>query len=110
MAAGVLKCHMTKHDDEDPPAIHLGQWLEFFEKDVTEAATEAGCTQGYISNIIANRKPNVNVLYLLRISEWLGVTINDFYRPLPKKAELRAFKELSPKAQAAILDKQRKRA
>lgn len=101
---------MAKQDDEEPPRIYLGQWLEFFEKDVTEAANEAGCTQGYISNIIANRKPNVNVLYLLRISDWLGVAINDFYRPLPKKSELQALKALSPKAQAAILDKQRKRA
>ena len=101
---------MGKHDDEEPPEIFLGRWLEFFEKDVTEAAGAAGCTQGYISNIIANRKPNVNVLYLLRISEWLGVTVNDFYRPLPRKSELAAFKQLSPKAQEAVLAKQRKRA
>lgn len=101
---------MTNHDDEEPPQIYLGQWLDFFEKDVTEAAEEAGCTQGYISNIIANRKPNVNVLYLLRISEWLDVNINDFYRPLPRKSELQALKKLSPRAQASILEKQRKRA
>lgn len=105
-----LKWGMGKHDDEEPPEIFLGQWLTFFEKDVTEAAAEAGCSQGYISNIIANRKPNVNVLYLLRISEWLGVTINDFYRPLPKKSELATLQELSPQAQKAILEKQRKRA
>lgn len=101
---------MAKRDDEEPPHIYLGQWLDFFEEDVSEAARQASCTQGYISNIIANRKPNVNVLILLRISEWLGVTINDFYRPLPKKSELQAFKKLSPKAQAAILQKQRKQA
>ena len=101
---------MAIRDDDEPPPIYLGQWLEFFEKDITEAATIAGCTQSYVSNIIANRKPNVNVLYLLRISDWLEVTINDFYRPLPKKSELQALKALSPKAQAAILEKQRKRA
>lgn len=109
-ASGVLKCHMAKQDDEEPPHIYLGQWLDFFEKDITEAAEEAGCTQSYVSNIIANRKPNVNVLYLLRISEWLDVNINDFYRPLPRKSELQALKKLSPRAQAAILEKQRKQA
>ena len=104
-----LKCNMGKVIDEEPPEIFLGQWLEFFETDVSEAAVAAGCSQGYVSNIIANRKPNVNVLYLLKISELLGVTINDFYRPLPKKSELDAFKKLSPKAQNAILHKQRKK-
>jgi hypothetical protein len=101
---------MAKRQSDDEPEIFLGQWLDFFETDVTVAAKAAGCSQSYISNIIANRKPNVNVLYLLRISEMLGVTINDFYRPLPKKSELAALKELSPKAQASILEKQRKRA
>ncbi|WP_157195802.1 hypothetical protein [Bradyrhizobium sp. YR681] len=106
----ILKWLMGKHDDEDLPQMFLGQWLDFFELDVTEAAKIAGCSQGYVSNIIANRKPNVNVLYLLRISEHLKVTINDFYRPLPRKAELDALKKLSPKAQEAILQKQRLRA
>lgn len=101
---------MGKHADDDLPQIYLGQWLEFFETDVTEAARAGGCTQSYVSNIIANRKSNINVLILLRISDYLGVTINDFYRPLPKKSELAALKDLSPKAQASILEKQRKRA
>lgn len=100
---------MGKAVKEPPPEIFLGQWLDFFEVDVGDAAKAAGCTQGYVSNIIANRKPNVNVLYLLKISDVLGVTINDFYRQLPRKAELDAFKKLSPKAQAAILQKQRKK-
>jgi hypothetical protein len=105
-----LKCDMAKAKKEAPLEIFLGQWLDFFEVDVGEAAKIAGCTQGYISNIIANRKTNINVLYLFKISTSLGVTINDFYRPLPRKAELDAFKELSPKAQAAILQKERKKA
>lgn len=100
---------MAKHGIDEQPEIFLGQWLEFFEMDVTEAAEIAGCTQSYVSNIIANRKSNVNVLFLLRISEALSVNVNDFYRPLPRKSELRALKELSPKAQAAILEKQRQR-
>lgn len=105
-----LKCDMAKAKKEPPLRIFLGQWLDFFEMDVGEAAKVAGCSQGYVSNIIANRKTNINVLYLLNISNKLGVTINDFYRPLPRKAELDAFKELSPKAQAAILQKERKKA
>lgn len=88
---------MAKHEPDEQTEIFLGQWLDFFGMSVTEAARVAGCKQSYISNIIANRKTNVNVLYLLRISEALSVNVNDFYRPLPKKSELRALKELSPK-------------
>lgn len=95
-------------EDEDPK-LHLGAWLELLETDVGTAAKIAGCDQSYISNIIAGRKKNVNVLYLLRISEELGVTINDFYRPLPGRSQLNAFKNLSPKAQATILARQSKK-
>jgi plasmid maintenance system antidote protein VapI len=71
---------MAKHEPDEQTEIFLGQWLDFFGMSVTEAARVAGCKQSYISNIIANRKTNVNVLYLLRISEALSVNVNDFYR------------------------------
>lgn len=105
-----LNCDMGKPAEEDVPEIHLGDWLSFFEMGASEAAEIAGCTQGYISNIVGGRKPNINVLYLLKLSEHLGVTINDFYRPLPNRTTLNALKNLSPKAQAAILDRQQKKA
>lgn len=101
---------MGKLDNDDPPTIYLGAWLEEFEMDNGAAAEAAGCNQSYISNIVANRKPNVNVLYLLRLSEKMGVTINDFYRKLPNKAQLAALKDLSPKAQATLLARFQKKA
>lgn len=101
---------MGKTSADDPPPIYLGDWLELLETNVGEAAVLAGCDQSYISNIVANRKTNINVLYLLRLSEKLGVTVNDFYRPLPSKSHLNAFKNLSPKAQATILARQRRKA
>lgn len=101
---------MGKLSDDEPPEIHLGAWLELFEVSVGEAADIAGCGQSYISNIIANRKPNVNVLYLLHLSNHLGITVNDFYRPLPSKSQLTALKNLSPKAQATLLERQQKKA
>lgn len=101
---------MDRHGDTGQPEIYLGDWLTFFEMKVGEAAVVAGCDQSYISNIIAGRKPNINVLYLFRLSEELGVTINDFYRPLPNRSQLAALKNLSPKAQATILARQQKKA
>jgi hypothetical protein len=43
------------------------------------------------------------VLYFLRLSEHMGVNINDFYRPLPKKSGLAALKKISPRARATLL-------
>jgi plasmid maintenance system antidote protein VapI len=101
---------MGKLANDDLPKIYLGDWLEEFQMENGEAAEIAGCDQSYISNIVANRKPNVNVLYLLRLSEKMGVTINDFYRKLPNKAQLAALKDLSPKAQATLLARFQKKA
>lgn len=104
-----LQCDMTALHDEEAPEIYLGDWLELFEVQVGEAAEIAGCGQSYISNIIANRKSNINVLFLLRLSEKLGVTINDFYRPLPNRSQLTTLKNLSPKAQATLLARQQRK-
>lgn len=94
---------MAKRATDTPPKIYLGDWLAEFDLDNGAAAKIAECDQSYISNIVANRKPNINVLYLLRLSEQMGVTINDFYRPLPSRQHLAALKDLSPKAQATLL-------
>ncbi len=101
---------MPKPNEADVPEIQLGAWLDLFDIKVGEAAAIAGCGQSYISNIIANRKENINVLYLLKLSEYMGVTVNDFYRPLPSKSQLSALKSLSPKAQATLLARQQRRA
>lgn len=100
---------MSKPNDDDAPDIYLGAWLELFDLPIGEAAKIAGCGQSYISNIVANRKSNVNVLYLLKLSDHLGVTVNDFYRPLPNRSQLNALKGLSPKAQATILARQQRK-
>lgn len=105
-----IQCGMGKQAKNDPPPIYLGDWLDEFEWDNGRAAEAAGCDQSYISNIVANRKPNVNVLILLRLSEKMGVTINDFYRKLPNKTQLAALKDLSPKAQATLLARFQKKA
>jgi plasmid maintenance system antidote protein VapI len=105
----LIQCDMEKNTSDEAPPIYLGGWLELFEMKVGEAAEVAGCDQSYISNIIANREPNVNVLYLLRLSDELGITINDFYRPLPNRSQIAALKNLSPKAQATLLARQQRK-
>lgn len=97
---------MAKQATSETPTIHLGDWLEFFGIGASEAARIAGVSQGYISNIAAGRKKNINVMILLPLSEHMGVTVNDFFRPLPSKTQLATLSNLSSKARDAILAKQ----
>lgn len=106
---GLLKCDMSKRSTVEPREIFLGDWLEFFEIGPTEAAQIAGCSQSYISNISRGVRPNVNALYLLKLSEHLDININDFFRPLPSQSQLSALKKLSPRAQAAVLARQQQK-
>lgn len=94
---------MVKRNTPESRDIFLREWLDLFEISITDAARIAGCNQSYISNIIAGRKQNINVLYLLRLSEHMEININDFFRPLPTQSQLSSLKRLSPKAQAAVL-------
>ena len=106
----LLECDMKKRTKDETPHIFLGDWLDEFEIGRTEAAEIAGCDQPYISNICANRKHNVNVLILLRISEYMNVNINDFYHPLPDRSAVGALKRLSPRAQKTLLALYQKKA
>lgn len=105
---GLVSYGMGKKAKLPAPEIYLGDWLEFFELGATDAAKIAGCSQSYISNIRAGRKTNVNALYLLRLSDHLGVNINDFFRPLPTRSQLSSLNDLSGKARTTILIKQRR--
>lgn len=101
---------MAKRSNTDSREIFLADWLDHFEIGPTEAAKIAGCTQSYISNISRGARTNINALYLLRLSEYLEVNVNDFFRPLPSQAQIAPLKGLSPKAQAAILAPKRRKA
>jgi Helix-turn-helix len=106
--AVLLQLGMAKHGNPEVRPIYLGQWLKHFNVGPTEAAEIAGCDQSYISNIIAGRKKNINALYLLKLSEEFDLNINDFFRPLPNPSHIAAMQDLSPKAQAALLNPKKK--
>jgi len=101
---GLVQCGMGKRPKPQTRDIFLGAWLDHFGLSRSEAARIAGCGQPYISNIVSGSRKNVNALYLLRLSEHLEVSVNDFYRRPPSKAEINALANLSPRAQTAILN------
>jgi hypothetical protein len=108
---GLLKWAMAKRKKIESKEIFLGEWLKLDGIGPTEAAEIAGCTQGYISNISRGEKTNVNTLYLLRLSEHLGITVNDFFKKPPANAQIASLRAFSPEAQEFLLrPKKQKRA
>jgi len=100
---------MAKKAQPGLSQMHLADWLEYFELGPTAAAKLAGCTQPYISNIMAGRRTSVNVLYLVRLTEEIGISVNDLYRPAPTRLQLAQLQNYSPQAQATILQRARKK-
>jgi transcriptional regulator with XRE-family HTH domain len=96
---------MAKSPQFSEPDIYLGEWLELFGLGPTEAGRIAGCGQSYISNIMSNKKRKINVLFLLRLSQKLGVTINDFYKKPPTEAQVAQFEAYSPQARQFLLSR-----
>lgn len=102
-----LKSVMAKRNPPEPRNIYLGEWLERAGISVTEAAEIAGCTPSYISNIKAGSRDNINVLYLLSLSEKIGICVNDFFQKPPSEAQVASIAALSPEAQEMLLRTQR---
>lgn len=95
---------MGKTKPKPPPEIFLGQWLKYYGKTQTEAAEVADCTQSYIANIKAGRKKNINYLILWRISEFLGIAMDDIFKPAPQVVDM----GLSTKAKHSIRERHRR--
>ena len=98
---------MAKRTPPPPQEIFLGEWLERAGIGPSEAAKIAGCSQSYISNITRGAKTNINALYLLRLSETLGISVNDFFRKPPSQAQVASIAALSPEAQRMLLQPRR---
>ena len=106
----LVQCSMGKRQKPQPRDIFLGAWLDYFGLSRSEAARIAGCGQPYISNIVSGDRKNVNAMYLLLLSEHLGISINDFYSRPPAAAAIDQIAHLSPAAQAAVLGARRRKA
>lgn len=101
---------MGNNPKPEPREIFLGAWLELFEIGSTDAAAIAKCSQSYISNISRGRKGNINALYLMALSEEMGITVNDLFRRPPPRTQIAQLREYSPQARAALITLKRKRA
>ena len=83
--------------------LFIGEWLARLGKKQAEAAAAVGVTTPYMSELISGKKTNPGHEVLLDLSEWLGLTVNDFYRPPPPREQVEAVsKDLSAAEMAAL--------
>lgn len=108
--SALVNCGMGKRPNPSPREIFLGDWIKFLDLKVVDVAKCAGCTQGYISNIARGAKDNINALYLLAISDMMGVTVNDLFKRPPPKSVVAQLESYSPKARETILARKQRKA
>lgn len=82
--------------------LYLGEWLARLGRTQAECARVAAITPTYVSELISQKKKDPSPAILLEISEWLGLTVNDLYRPPPPIEATAAVENLSP-SQLAVL-------
>jgi transcriptional regulator with XRE-family HTH domain len=84
--------------------IFLGEWIDAIPGCSPKGAADAtGIEESYISNLSAGRKRNPSSLIMLALSNYLGITVNDLYRPPPSKITLKELSDLSPVARETLI-------
>ena len=87
--------------------LYVGNWIDALESlgyTRNSIARAIGVTQSYISNMSHGTRPkNPKPYYLLRISQILGVTINDFFVCPPDSIDPAEMTEVSRQAVAVLI-------
>jgi transcriptional regulator with XRE-family HTH domain len=104
---GFLQSGMAKKPPKQFRQLYVGEWIEAAgvpQKDVVKAT---GISQGYISNMSGGRRSNPSAEYLYRISDFIGVAMNDFYVKPPEKSDVEWIGKLSSKTRDALFNKRK---
>lgn len=93
---------MGKLPKRPKPKLYLVDWIDAIStrKEVAEAV---GASVSYFANLKAGRKKNPSGELLFMISEFLGCTVNDFYRPPPAGHFIDTMAGFSPEAREALV-------
>jgi transcriptional regulator with XRE-family HTH domain len=89
--------------------LHLGEWLARLNVKQADLARDIDITESYLSKLISGKKVNPAVSLLLQISDRLGLSVNDLYKPPPSIAALEDLRNYSPGVVKQLLDQQRPR-
>jgi transcriptional regulator with XRE-family HTH domain len=89
--------------------LHLGEWLARLNVKQADLARDVEVSEPYLSNLISGKKLNPSVSLLLTISDRLGISVNDLYKPPPSIAALEDLRNYSPSVVQQLLERQRPR-
>jgi hypothetical protein len=92
---------MAKQRKRPTRLLHLGPWLTRLGRKPVELAKAVDIGEPYVSSLISGKRKGTPSL-LLDISEWLGISVNDLYRPPPSAEAMKAVEGLTT-AEAAVL-------
>ena len=70
--------------------LHIGPWLARLDRSQAEAADAVGVSKPYMSELISGKKKNPGYQVLHDLAAWLGITIDDLFRPPPDKRDVDA--------------------
>lgn len=82
--------------------LYIGEWLARLGHKPVDAANAIGVTEPYMSELISGRKKNPSHQILFDLSEWLGLSVNDFYRAPPDRSTVEAIESLNPSQLATL--------
>jgi transcriptional regulator with XRE-family HTH domain len=89
--------------------LYIGEWIARLNLRAEHIAQQVGIGPSYLSMLISGKKGNPSGLLLLQLSEAMGMTVNDLYKPPPGASQLEAVKGLSPDLLNRLLEQQRLR-
>jgi transcriptional regulator with XRE-family HTH domain len=93
------------------PKLFLGEWLSALGIKPVTVAKEVGLTESYLSGLISGvEKVNPSSHLMFEISEYLGISVNQLYRPPPPRQALQAIETLPPAVVGRLAAQARKRA
>jgi transcriptional regulator with XRE-family HTH domain len=104
---GFLKSGMAKKPPKQFRQLYVGEWIEAAGVPQSAVVKGTNISQGYISNMSGGRRSNPSAEYLLRISEFIGVSMNDFYVPPPARSDVEWLGRYSPQARETLLNKRK---
>lgn len=98
---------MGKRPNLRPRKIFLGEWIGAIPgKSRKGAADAADVDISYVNNVCGGTRENPTSLVMLAFAEYLGITVDDLYRPPPSTSALKELATLSSAAREALLRRQ----
>lgn len=98
----------AKQDDEGPeippPPLYLGGWLDRLGLKQNAVAVAAQIGKAYMSQLCSGKRDDPKAAVLYRISEAIGVVMNDLYKPPPPRMDVARLRQYDPRTLDRLLE------